>query len=169
MYSNKWKLVLTSFWNLTRQLTSLLLLQSNIYGNKFEKSSFCKEKWYQVPETLFIRMFSCLLNVWIILKLNAEQVNDETVVAHIPSSTTNTPQLFLWHMPSLYPTFNILTCLNISLVKFKLLLNWYYLLTSFLHKGYLEKCVTMRIYPRNCFVPLPALTDAWNWALRPQH
>lgn len=72
-------------------------------------------------------------------------------------------------MPNLYPTFNILTCLNISLVKFKLLLNWYYLLTSFLHIGYLEKCVTTRIYPGNCFVPLPALTDVWNWALRPQH
>lgn len=71
-------------------------------------------------------------------------------------------------MSNLYPTFNILTCFNISLVKFKLLLNPYYLLTIFLHIDYLEKCVTMRIYPRNYFVPLPALTDVWNWALRPQ-
>lgn len=53
--------------------------------------------------------------------------------------------------------------------NFKLLLNWYYLLTIFLYIGYLEKCVTTRIYPSNCFVPLPALTDVWNWALRPQH
>lgn len=62
-------------------------------------------------------------------------------------------------MPNLYCTFNILT-------RF---VCWYYLLTSFLHIGYLEKCVTMRVYPKNRFVPLPALTDVWNWALRPQH
>lgn len=88
---------------------------------------------------------------------------------HIFPALNKCSTSFLWQMPNLYPTFNILTCFNISLVKFKLLLNWYYLLTSFLHIDYLEKCVTMRIYPRNCFVPLPAPTDVWNWALRPQH
>lgn len=62
-----------------------MLLQSNIYGNKFENPSFCKQKWQQAPETLFIRTFSCLLNVLIILKLNAEQASDETVLAHIPN------------------------------------------------------------------------------------
>lgn len=117
---------------------------------------------------MFIKTFSCLLNVWIILKLNAKQVSDETVLAHIPSFKQML-HIFLWQMPNPYPIFNIPTCFNISLVKFKLLLNWYYLLTIFLYIGYLEKCVTTRIYPSNCFVPLPALTDVWNWALRPQH
>lgn len=117
---------------------------------------------------MFFRTFSCLLNVWIILKLNAKQVSDETVLAHIPSFKQML-HIFFWQMPNVYPFFNIPTCFNISLVKFKLFLNRYYLLTSFLHIGYLEKRVTMRIYPRNCFVPLPALTDVWNWALRPQH
>lgn len=117
---------------------------------------------------MFIRTFSCLLNVWIILKLcTAGQWWDSSCT--YSQLLTNAPHLFLWQMPNLYPIFNILPCSNISLVKFKLLLNWYYLLTSFLHIGYLGKCVTTRIYPRNCFVPLPALTDVWNWALGPQH
>lgn len=72
-------------------------------------------------------------------------------------------------MLNLYPIFNILSCFNIFLMKLKLLLSSYYLLTSFLHIGYLEKCVTARIYPRSSFVPLPAFTDVWNRALRPRH
>lgn len=54
-------------------------------------------------------------------------------------------------------------------MKFKPLLSSYYLLTSFLHIGYLEKCITARMCPRSSFGPLPAITGVWNWALRPRH
>lgn len=97
--------------------------------------------------------------VWITLKLNAEQVSDETVLAHIPNfkkmlhiffcdrCTICTVHLTSWHV-----LFAGIICWQASYII-----------------GYWEKCVTMKIYPKNCIVPLPALTNVWNWALRPQH
>lgn len=106
-------------------------------------------------------------HAYIILKLNAKQVSDETVLACIPSFKQMLP--IFSDRCSICTLSLTLSCFNISLMKFKLLLSLYYLLTSFLHIGYLEKHVTVRIYPRSSFVLLPTFTDVWNWALGPRH
>lgn len=88
---------------------------------------------------------------------------------HVFSASNKCSTFFLWQILNLYPIFNILSGFNISFMKFKLLLSLYYLLTSFLHMEYLERCSTARIYPQSSFLPLPAFADVWNWALRPWH